>query len=61
VSAKEELHRVIDDLSESEAKDALVYLTRRHDSGGALLELLAGAPEDRERSSPEEENSVREA
>lgn len=61
MTAKERLHQAIDELSESEAEEALRYLERRRDRGEALIEWLQRAPEDDEPRSAEEDASVREA
>lgn len=61
MTAKEKLRRAIEGLSESEAEDALRYLTRDRDRDDPLLGLLEGAPEDDEPVSPEEEAGARKA
>ncbi len=61
VTAKEKLHLAIEELSESEAEEALRYVARRRDRGRALLEWLDNAPEDDESTSAEEDAGAREA
>lgn len=61
VTAKERLHRAIDDLSESQAEEALRYLERRRDPAEALLEWLQSAPEDDEATTAKEDTGAREA
>jgi hypothetical protein len=61
VTAKEKLHRVVDELSENEAEETLRYLAARRDQDDPLLALLERAPEDDEPSSAEEDASAREA
>jgi hypothetical protein len=61
VTAKEKLRRAIEELSESEAEDALRYLARGRDRENPLLVLLADAPDDDAPTSAEEEAGAREA
>jgi hypothetical protein len=61
VTAKEKLHRVVDELSENEAEEALRFLAARRDRDDPLLALLERAPEDDEPSSAKEDASAREA
>jgi len=61
VTAKEKLHLAIEELSESEAEEALRYVARRSDRGRALLEWLDNTPEDDESTSAEEDAGAREA
>lgn len=60
VTAKEKLREVVEDLSESEAEQALDYIERRREDE-SLTELLDNAPADDEPTSAEEEAGVREA
>lgn len=61
MTAKEQLHRVVEELSEAEAADALSLLVARRARPDALDQLLADAPLDDEPTTPEEEASVLEA
>lgn len=61
MSAKEELRRRIENLTESEAEDALDYLERRHGERDPLLDLLEDAPDDDEPADADEERGVDEA
>lgn len=57
MTAKEQLHRTVDELTETEAAETLNFLSRRR-GGDALGELLAHAPLDDEPVSDEEEQAV---
>lgn len=62
MTVKEELHRLVDELPESELKSAhraLEYLRER--GSDPLLRALLEAPEDEEGETDEERASVREA
>jgi hypothetical protein len=61
VTAKEKLHRVVDDLSEAEAEETLRYLAARRDREDPMLDLLERAPEDDEPTTAEEDAGAREA
>jgi hypothetical protein len=60
MTAKEKLRMVIEDLSESEAAEAL-ELIPRSSQPDALDELLDSAPADDEPTTPEEDEGAREA
>lgn len=51
----------VDDMSEVEAQDALGFIVRRRGQRDALGELLERAPLDDEPTTPEEDESAREA
>lgn len=59
MTAKEKLHSLVDELSESEAAVALDLLVARRDD--ALTQFLDNAPIDDEPTTPEEEAAVQEA
>jgi hypothetical protein len=62
MTAKEKLRATVEELSETEAADALGYIaSRRHGENDALGELLENAPLDDEPATPEEEEGLREA
>lgn len=63
MTAKEQLHKAVDELTEAEAADTLAYLTRQRSAGAddSLGELLDRAPVDDEPTSPEEDKGAREA
>jgi hypothetical protein len=61
MTAKEKLLRTVEELSEAEAQDALGFIVRRRGERDALAELLERAPLDDEPTTPEENESVREA
>jgi hypothetical protein len=62
MTAKQRLRATVEELSETEAADALDYIvSRRHGDRDALGELLGNAPLDDEPTSPEEEEGLREA
>jgi hypothetical protein len=61
MTAKEKLRLTVDDLSEAEAQDALGCIVRRRVQRDALGELLERAPLDDEPTTPEEDESAREA
>ncbi|HEY7960411.1 MAG TPA: hypothetical protein VID29_00685 [Solirubrobacteraceae bacterium] len=61
MTAKEKLRMTVDDLSEAEAQDALGFIVRRRGQRDALGELLERAPLDDEPTTPEEDESAREA
>lgn len=58
MTAKEQLRRTVDELTETEAAETLNFLSRRPGGGDALGELLAHAPLDDEPVSDEEEQAV---
>lgn len=60
MTAKEQLHQAVDELTEAEAADTLDFLTRRG-ARDALGELLERAPIDDEPTTPEEDEDAREA
>ena len=59
MTAKEQLRRAIEELSEPEAQDTLGYIVQRRRD--ALTELLDSAPLDDEPTTPDEDDGVREA
>jgi len=61
MTAKEKLHKAIDELSEAEAQEALGYIVQRRGERDALGELLEAAPTDDEPATPDEDEGVREA
>jgi len=61
MTAKEKLQQTVEDLSEAEAEDALGFIVRRRGQCDALGELLERAPLDDEPTTPEEDQSAREA
>lgn len=60
MTAKEELRRAVEELSEAEAAEALVVLIRGNQRD-SLDELLDNAPIDDEPTTPEEDEGAREA
>jgi hypothetical protein len=60
MTAKEKLRRTIEELSEGEAEAALAFIAERRGSD-PLLELFAGAPEDDEPTTAEEDASAEQA
>jgi hypothetical protein len=56
MTTKQQLHKLVDELSEQEAEAALVIVERRRDD--PMLHALASAPIDDEPSSPEEDASA---
>jgi len=61
MTAKEQLKQTVEKLSEAEAQDALGFIVRRQNKRDALADLLASAPVDDEPTTPEEDQSGREA
>ena len=62
MTAREQLRRAVDELTEAEAADTLDYLARRRGAGDDPLgELLDRAPVDDEPTSSEEDEGAREA
>ena len=61
MTAKEKLHKAIDELSEAEAQEALGYIVQRRGERDALGELLEAAPPDEEPTTPDEDEGAREA
>ncbi len=59
MTTKEQLHRLVDELSEPEADDALRYIATRHED--PLVRRLDAAPLEDEEITPEEEAAVQEA
>lgn len=59
MSTKEQLHKLVDELSEQEAAAALVIVERRRDD--PMLQVLAAAPLDDEPSDADEDASAAEA
>lgn len=59
MSAKERLHQLADELSEHQAKTALVLVEEAHQD--PMLRALGQAQDDDEPSTPEEDASAREA
>ncbi len=59
MTTKERLHRLVDELSQPEADDALRYIATRHDD--PLVRRLDAAPLEDEEITPEEEAAVQEA
>lgn len=60
MTAKQQLRKRIDELTEIEAADTLAFLARRQDCD-ALDQLLASAPLDNEPTTPAEDKGAREA
>ncbi|HTD57884.1 MAG TPA: hypothetical protein VK672_03220 [Solirubrobacteraceae bacterium] len=58
MTAKERLHKLVDELTEAETNRALRYISSRHDP---LIRRLDEAPLEDEEISAEEEAAVREA
>ena len=62
MTAKEKLRQTVEELSETEAAEALEFIaSRQHGERDALTELLDNAPVDDEPSTPEEEEGLVEA
>ena len=61
MTAKEKLRQTVDELSEAEAQDTLGFTVRRRGQREALGDLLERAPLDDEPTTPEEDESAREA
>lgn len=59
MTTKEQLHKLVDELSETEADDALRYIATRHQD--PLVRRLDVAPLEDEEISAEEEAAVQEA
>jgi len=59
MTTKERLHKLVDELSEHEADDALRLIVSRHED--PLIRRLDSAPLEDEEISPEEEAAVQEA
>lgn len=59
MTTKQQLHKLVDELSEQEAEAALVIVERRRDD--PMLHALASAPIDDEPTSPEEDTSAADA
>jgi hypothetical protein len=59
MTTKEELHRLVDGLTEGEADMALRYIVQQQED--PLLRTLANAPLEDEEITPEEEAAVQEA
>jgi hypothetical protein len=59
MTTKEQLHKLVDELSEQEAAAALVIVERRRDD--PMLQVLASAPLDDEPSDADEDASAAEA
>jgi hypothetical protein len=59
MTTREQLHRLVDELSEREADDALRHLMSRHKD--PLLRAIAAAPEDDEPWTDRDEAAVRES
>jgi hypothetical protein len=62
VTTKERLHQLVDELSESEADDALRYVASRRDDGegDSFARWLDSRPEDDEPLTAEEEEAIAE-
>ncbi len=60
MTAKQQLHQLVDEFSEVEAAEALDILASRRQRD-SLTELLDNAPDDDEPSTPEEEALVQQA
>jgi hypothetical protein len=58
--AKAALHRLLDELPESELEHAVRYLAYLRDTADPLQQLLDHAPEDDEPLTPEEETAIEE-
>lgn len=61
MTTKERLHKLVDELSEPEADDALRYIASRHGSEDPVIAAFRDAPEDDEPLTPEDEEALREA
>jgi hypothetical protein len=61
MAAREQIHRLVDELPEDELDAAKRYLQYLRDHGDPFVRTLADAPEDDERSSPDEDASARKA
>ena len=56
MTTKERLHKLVDELSEQEAGDALQYIASKHESD--LASWLDSRPEDDEPLTPEEQTAI---
>ncbi len=61
MAAREQVHRLVDELPEDELDAAKRYLQYLRDQGDPFARVLAEAPEDDEPSTAEENASAREA
>ncbi|MCI0438400.1 MAG: hypothetical protein L0177_04635 [Chloroflexi bacterium] len=62
MTTKEELHRLVDELPDSELQTAMRFLEYLRDTvGDPFLKALAAAPEDDEPDSPDEKEGAEEA
>jgi hypothetical protein len=61
MAAREQIHRLVDELPDGELDAAKRYLQYLRDQGDLFARALANAPEDDEETSPEEDASTREA
>jgi hypothetical protein len=59
--AREQIHRLVDELPDDELDAARRYLQYLRDQGDPFARLLANAPFDDEETTPEEDASTREA
>ncbi|HEX2572636.1 MAG TPA: hypothetical protein VH877_24015 [Polyangia bacterium] len=61
MAAREQIHRLVDELPEGELDAARRYLQYLRDQGDPFMRALAEVPEDDEPTCPEEDDSAREA
>lgn len=61
MAAREQIHRLVDELPDDELDAAKRYLQYLRDQGDPFARLLANAPLDDEETTPEEDASAREA
>ena len=61
MTTREELHRLVDELPESERHAARRFLEYLRNLGDPVLRSLMEAPEDDESTSPEEDKGAKEA
>jgi len=61
MAAREQVHRLVDELPDDELDAAKRYLQYLRDQGDLFARALADAPEDDERTSPDEDASARKA
>jgi hypothetical protein len=61
MTTKERLHKLVDELSEAEADDALRYVASRHEAEDPMIAAFRDAPEDDEPLTAEEEAALDES
>ena len=61
MAAREQIHRLVDELRDEELNAAKRYLRYLRDHGDSFVDALADAPEDDEPSSVKEDASARKA